>query len=62
MGLLQELASWPDSANLPQLKYIESEQISMVYEDGRWIKSWSARSLQGTKKFDVETGEDAKGQ
>jgi hypothetical protein len=62
MGILRDLASWPHFDREPKLRYVEERQISYVKEDGDWIESWEARSLEGTKKFDVETGEDAKGQ
>jgi hypothetical protein len=32
-----------------------------VWENGKWTDTWDAEQLRGTKKFDAETGEDAKG-
>jgi len=46
---------------VPEIRYLTDQQTSEVREAGRWIASWEAASLQGTKKTDVETGEDSKG-
>jgi len=62
MGILRTLADWPKWDREPKLRYMRDQQISYVKEGSNWIESWNAMSLRGTKKFDVETGEDAKGQ
>jgi hypothetical protein len=51
----------PDLEDPPHLRYDPVRQVSQVLENGVWVDSWTARSLSGTKKFDIETGEDAKG-
>jgi hypothetical protein len=60
-SLLAALARPPGDAAPPLLVYDDARQVSRVWEDGRWVDSWEARTLSGTKKFDIETGEDAKG-
>lgn len=42
-------------------RYLPDRQYSEVWEDGRWVPSWSSRAAYETKKADVETGEDNKG-
>jgi hypothetical protein len=61
MSLLRELAKWPNRGPAPILRYDQGRQISYVKDGDQWIESWRARSLEGTKKFDIETGEDSKG-
>jgi hypothetical protein len=62
MTLLRILARRPRSGLRPEVRYDPARQTSQILEDGVWVDSWDASSLRGTKKFDVETGEDAKGQ
>lgn len=62
MSLLRELARRPADGEPPEIRYDATRQVSEVLEHGRWVDSWTARVLDGTKKFDIETGEDAKGQ
>jgi hypothetical protein len=62
MTLLRLLARRPRGGPRPQVRYDAQQQTSQILEDGVWVDSWNASSLRGTKKFDVETGEDAKGQ
>jgi hypothetical protein len=45
-----------------RLRYDAARQVTQVWEHDSWVDSWNAATLQGSKKFDVETGEDAKGQ
>lgn len=61
-SLLALLAS-PRVIRTPlNIRYDTSRQISQIFEHGAWLDSWDARVLQGTKKEDLETGEDAKGE
>lgn len=60
-SLLALLARQPVEGPAARLSYDASRQVSQVWEDGCWVDSWEAESLNGTKKFDIETGEDAKG-
>jgi hypothetical protein len=62
MSLLRRIAIRPADVDPPRLRYDASRQVSQVWENGRWVDSWKALSLSGTKKRDIETGEDAKGQ
>jgi len=65
MSLVRLLAQRPSghgSAAITGIRYDPERQVSQVLENGTWVDSWEAERLQGTKKFDVETGEDAKGQ
>jgi hypothetical protein len=43
-------------------RYDPERQITLVREDGVWRESWIAVTMAGTKKEDLETGEDSKGQ
>jgi hypothetical protein len=62
MSLLSTLATTPPGDHEPfELRYDARRQVSQVLEDGRWVDSWQSRRLPGTKKNDIETGEDAKG-
>ena len=62
MSLLRHLAVSQTYSDFPELRYDANTQTSQVFEDGRWVDSWRARRLQGTKKKDIETGEDNKGE
>jgi hypothetical protein len=61
MSLLEKLATTPPVVSPPQIRYDTHRQVSQVLENGSWVDSWHAASLAGSKKFDIETGEDAKG-
>jgi hypothetical protein len=61
MALLRKLSTVPQRREKFQILYDDVQQVSSVLEGGEWIPSWDARSLNGTKKEDHETGEDAKG-
>ena len=60
--LLWQLATQPRQGCGPVLRYDRDRQVSQVLENGDWVDSWRATVLAGTKKHDVETGEDSKGQ
>jgi hypothetical protein len=61
-SLLSLLARRPPQMGEVRLRYDSVRQVTQVWEHDRWVDSWDAAKLQGTKKMDVETGEDAKGQ
>jgi hypothetical protein len=60
-SLMTLLARQPVAGPVPAIAYDETRQVSRVLEGGTWVDSWEAETLNGTKKFDIETGEDAKG-
>lgn len=60
-SLMMMLARQPLAGPIPAIAYDPARQISRVLENRRWVDSWEAETLNGTKKFDIETGEDAKG-
>ncbi len=61
-SLLRMLAIRPTLVDPPRLRYDALRQVSQVWERGKWVDTWKAGRLHGTKKRDIETGEDAKGQ
>jgi hypothetical protein len=61
VGILRTLAQQPLIQRYPTLEYQEDRQINLVLDGDHWTESWKASILAGTKKHDVETGEDAKG-
>jgi hypothetical protein len=61
MTLFRSLITWLPESRLPNPIYVHDQQISVIEEHGALVPSWEASSLSSTKKFDVETGEDAKG-
>lgn len=62
MTLLRSLITWLPEPLAPKPIYVDDRQISVIEECGVLLPSWEAISLTMTKKFDIETGEDAKGQ
>ena len=60
-SLMMMLARQPLAGPVPAITYDATRQVSRVLENGRWVNSWEAETLNGTKKFDIGTGEDAKG-
>lgn len=59
--LLRELSVKRTVTDRPVSRYQDRTQTSQVLEDGVWRESWEARDSLGTKKADIETGEDQKG-
>lgn len=59
--LLRELRVQRRSTSRPESRYVDRTQTSQVLDNGVWRDSWDARNAVGTKKADVETGEDQKG-
>jgi hypothetical protein len=61
-SLLRKLSVNPGASVFPAVRYDRRCQTAQVYDGGEWTDSWLVPSLRGTKKRDIETGEDAKGQ
>ncbi len=61
MSLLRRLAITRAPVDPPQIRYDPLRQVSQIWERGRWVDTWMAETLTGTKKRDIETGEDNKG-
>jgi hypothetical protein len=61
-SLLRILAERPNGRDLLPLRYDRDRQVSQICVGGEWTDTWLSPVLSGTKKFDVETGEDAKGE
>jgi hypothetical protein len=60
-SLLRHLATGRSSTDPVDVRYNATDQVSEVFENGRWVVSWQSRSVQQTKKCDHEKGEDQKG-
>lgn len=61
-SLLRHIAIPPSASMQPLMRYDTTRQISQIWENGEWVDSWNAQSLVGSKKRDIETGEDNKGE
>lgn len=61
-NLLRDLATRRESTEPLLLRYDNSSQTTQVFEGGRWVNSWESAQVGHTKKCDMETGEDQKGQ
>lgn len=59
--LLRELRVKRKMTDPPLTRYQEQKQTAQILEDGVWRNSWEAASRLGTKKRDMEKGEDQKG-
>ena len=59
--LLRKLSVLRVATDRPVSRYQDRTQTSQVLDDGVWRDSWEARDGLGTKKADMETGEDQKG-
>lgn len=60
--LLRRLSTPREATKQPVVRYNPERSVSQVWEDGRWINSWMSTQVAATKKNDIETGEDQKGQ
>lgn len=60
--LLMELARRRNQGEELICRYDENRQITQVLENEQWVDSWDATVLSRTKKADIETGEDQKGE
>lgn len=60
--LLRNLATERSATEPVAVRYDPHRRISLVFEDGRWVPSFESSSLGDSKKCDLETGEDQKGQ
>ena len=63
MSLIRKLATVRESKGGEIAhRYDPERAVSDVLEDGRWVPSWSSAHPPETKKADLETGEDQKGE
>ena len=46
----------------PVVRYDPDSQIAMILENERWVPSYDSATVPQSKKADIETGEDQKGQ
>ena len=60
--LLRKLASTRAATEQLQVWYDENEKVSYVLEEDVWTPSFNSSRVGDTKKADMETGEDQKGQ
>lgn len=60
--LLRKLASTRETTEPIPARYDPAQKVSYVLDHGTWIPSYDAPAMIGTKKADLETGEDQKGQ
>lgn len=60
--LLRKLATNRMTTEQLPVRYDEDEQVSYVLEGGAWKASYDSTGGGMTKKCDIETGEDQKGQ
>ncbi len=61
-SLLRLLATRRSATSPVEVRYDPVTQVSYVLEDGTWIPSYNSIRVGHTKKCDMETGEDQKGQ
>ncbi len=63
MTMMRRLAiAREPSGRQPEVRYDPEQRISLVLEEGTWVASYKSASMPETKKADMETGEDQKGQ
>lgn len=63
MSLLRKLSTTRNpSGEPPVVRYEARDRIAYVLECGKWVPSFESARLSETKKCDIETGEDQKGQ
>lgn len=60
--ILRSLAIVRRASGQPSVRYSDDEKITYVAERGAWVPSYESDQVTGTKKADMETGEDQKGQ
>jgi hypothetical protein len=61
-SLLRRLATHRVASGEVVVRYDPISQTTRVFEDGQWVQSWESNVLSKTKKADLETGEDQKGE
>jgi hypothetical protein len=63
MSLIRKLATVRTSRGSRIVSRYDTEKsFSYVVENGAWIPSWESSNPPETKKADLETGEDQKGE
>jgi hypothetical protein len=63
MALIRRMAVVRTSSAVPvAARYDPESQFVEVLEDGVWVPSWRSTAVPQSKKSDLETGEDQKGE
>jgi hypothetical protein len=63
MTMMRRLATHREPRGTqPEVRYDKARRISFVLQDGSWVASYESSAMPDTKKADMETGEDQKGQ
>lgn len=63
MSLIRKLATRREAkGETITYRYDPERAVSDVLEEGQWIPSWNAAHPPESKKADLETGEDQKGE
>ncbi|GAA1241347.1 hypothetical protein [Oryzihumus leptocrescens] len=63
MTMMRRLATRREpSGTQPEVRYDEEQKISFVLQESTWVASYESSAMPDTKKADMETGEDQKGQ
>ncbi len=60
--LLRSLAVTRTATAAFDVRYDKQARVSHVRENGAWVPSYDSVEVPKTKKADLETGEDQKGQ
>lgn len=60
--LLRKMASNRVATEPVVVRYDTDKQISFIHENGAWVPSFESSAVGQSKKCDLETGEDQKGQ
>lgn len=60
--LLRAMSTQRSATGCVVARYNPATETSEILENGKWLPSWQLKFPGGTKKADMETGEDQKGQ
>lgn len=60
--LLRTLSTTRVATEPVRVQYSLDEKVTYVLEDGAWVPSFASSVVGQSKKADLETGEDQKGQ
>ncbi|RNL62869.1 hypothetical protein EFK50_14140 [Nocardioides marmoriginsengisoli] len=60
--LLRKLSTTRTATTPVEVRYNPDEKIAYVHENGVWVPSYESSAVGQSKKADLETGEDQKGQ
>jgi hypothetical protein len=61
-SLLRALSTRRTPTDPVPTRYDYSTQTTWVFENDQWVPSWESSRVGNSKKADMETGEDQKGQ